>query len=103
MKKSCLCDLLEVAPQDCETPRVTFPPCVLFFRAVLCCAKPPVGDFLTSSFGGFRMDLHDALSQVDHIQKQLAHSATFRGYRAAPAAFCYNRRAWQPTSRAASC
>ena len=32
------------------------------------------------------MDLHDALSQLDHIQKQLAHSATFRGYRSLPAA-----------------
>jgi len=33
-----------------------------------------------------RMDLHDALTQLDHIQKQLAHSATFRGYRSVPAA-----------------
>ena len=32
------------------------------------------------------MDLHEALDQMAHIRRQLAHSATFRGYRAFPTA-----------------
>lgn len=32
------------------------------------------------------MDLQEALDQMAHIRRQLAHSATFRGYRAFPAA-----------------
>ncbi|RPI90056.1 MAG: hypothetical protein EHM42_01945, partial [Planctomycetaceae bacterium] len=32
------------------------------------------------------MDLHEALDQMAHIRRQLAHSATYRGYRAFPAA-----------------
>src|SRR5437773_2740370 len=33
------------------------------------------------------MQLRDALAQVSEIRQQMARSATFRGYRAAPAAF----------------
>lgn len=33
------------------------------------------------------MDLHDALSQIDHIRSQVARTEVFRGYRALPVAF----------------
>ena len=32
------------------------------------------------------MELHEALSQITHIRRQLAHTEQFRGYRAAPVA-----------------
>src|SRR5437773_959769 len=33
------------------------------------------------------MDLHDALTQISEIRRQVARTETFRGYRAAPVAF----------------